>query len=93
MEQFWEGFEKRALSSALLRRASDAARIKATAAAALHDVKLYGKRMKQHIKFHSVALNKDIAREQQKWNEDFIKRMKDQGQPNPEKLLKDKGIL
>jgi len=93
MEHFWNGFEKRALSPELLQRAAGAARSKATAAVAIHNIELYGKRMKQHVKFHNAANRKLTVKNQQEWNRKFIERMKEQGHPDPEKLLKDKGLL
>lgn len=93
MNSFWDGFEKQALSIETLQRAANAARSKATDATKTHNTGLFIKRMKQHVKFHNASQRKLTVKDQQEWNRKFIERMKEQGLPDPEKLLKAKGLL
>jgi hypothetical protein len=59
---FWDGFEKRALSPGLLRRASDAAKKKFTGALEKGNLEEAAKRSGQASKFEVAAGQKDVDR-------------------------------
>lgn len=61
-QAFWNGFEKRALSANLLRRASDAAKKKLTSALEKSHLEEVVKRSRQASKFEIAAGQKDLDR-------------------------------